>query len=188
MKKSQLTVSIQGPAKSGKTTLAKAIVKLVDSLGLSVKVVEQGEAKTDLEVFGNPDLWQIICKTSSKKLRWMKSTKALEIPGAGCLIQVTTQLGEHVAEAVCFAPGVRIHKADYCEPVLMSSAMGQITCASGEPFTTTTQFVWTPTEADDLRFERREDVPLVLKQRGSLRRETQRGIGHRTRSCVCIGR
>ena len=32
--------------------------------------------------------------------------KAMEIPGVGCVVQVTTQQGDNVAEAVCFVPDV----------------------------------------------------------------------------------
>ena len=62
----------------------------------------------DLMVFGNGDMFQLLCKASSKKEGWMKSTKAMEIPGVGCVLQVTTQQGDNIAEAVTFVPGVRI--------------------------------------------------------------------------------
>jgi len=38
----------------------------------------------------------------------MKSTKAMEIPGVGCLVQVTTQQGDNVAEAITMVHGVKI--------------------------------------------------------------------------------
>ncbi len=63
----------------------------------------------DIETIGNPDAWQLICKAWSKSEGWMKSTKVMELPrGFGCLVQVTTQQGEHVAESVTFVPGVKI--------------------------------------------------------------------------------
>ncbi len=62
----------------------------------------------DLEVFGNGDMFQLLCKASSKTEGWMKSTKAMEIQGYGCLVQVTTQQGDNVAEALCFVPEVKI--------------------------------------------------------------------------------
>ena len=62
----------------------------------------------DLKVFGNGDMFQLLCKASSQMEGWMKSTKAMEIPGFGCVVQVTTQQGNNVAEALCFVPGVRI--------------------------------------------------------------------------------
>ena len=62
-----------------------------------------------LEVFGDGDLWQLLVKVSSATMNgWMKSTKALEIPNVGCLVQVTTQYMDNVAEALTFVPGVRV--------------------------------------------------------------------------------
>jgi len=62
----------------------------------------------DINVFGNGDSFKLICKASSKAEGWMKSTKAMQIDGVGCVIQVTTQQGENVAEALTFVPGVKI--------------------------------------------------------------------------------
>jgi hypothetical protein len=67
----------------------------------------------DVVKFGNGDYWQLLCKASSKAQGWMKSCKAMEIPGVGCCVQVTTQQqnpdGSYaVAEAVTFVPGVKI--------------------------------------------------------------------------------
>ena len=62
----------------------------------------------DTQTHGLPDLWVLLCKASSKPQGWMKSTKVMEIGGVGCLIQVTTQYRDNVAEAVTFAPGVRL--------------------------------------------------------------------------------
>jgi len=62
----------------------------------------------DIETFGNGDMFQLLCKASSKAEGWMKSTKAMEIPGVGCVVQATTQQGENVAEALVFVPGVKI--------------------------------------------------------------------------------
>lgn len=66
----------------------------------------------DIKVVGNGDSWRLLCKASSQEEGWMKSTKAMEVPG-GCCLQVTTQQrnpdGSYaVAEAVCFVPGVII--------------------------------------------------------------------------------
>jgi len=38
----------------------------------------------------------------------MKSTKAMEIAGVGCVVQVTTQQGDNVAEALTFIPAAKI--------------------------------------------------------------------------------
>lgn len=63
---------------------------------------------SDLEIWGNGDMFKLLCKASSKKEKWMKSTKAMEIPHLGCLVQVTTQQGDNVAEAVTFVPNTKI--------------------------------------------------------------------------------
>ncbi|MEM8781111.1 MAG: hypothetical protein AAGF26_20090 [Cyanobacteria bacterium P01_G01_bin.49] len=68
---------------------------------------------SDVEFFGDCDLWNLICKASSKSEGWIKSTKAMEIEGQGCLVQVTTQQlskdGQSViAEAITFIPKVKI--------------------------------------------------------------------------------
>lgn len=62
----------------------------------------------DIQVFGNGDTFQLICKASSKNEGWMKSTKAMQIAEVGCLVQVTTQQGNNVSEALAFVPGVKI--------------------------------------------------------------------------------
>ena len=61
----------------------------------------------DIIVYGDGDLFKLISKASSKKEGWMKSTKAMQV-GSGVIIQVTTQQGDNVAEALCFIPGSRI--------------------------------------------------------------------------------
>lgn len=77
----------------------------------------------DLEIFGNGDLFKLLSKASSQKEGWMKSTKAMEIPKAGCVVQVTTQQGDHIAEALCFVPGVRIHEDDNGQRKLIPGAV-----------------------------------------------------------------
>jgi len=62
----------------------------------------------DVKITGNGDMFQLLCKASSKEQGWMKSCKAMEIENIGCVVQVTTQQGEQVAEALTFVPGVRI--------------------------------------------------------------------------------
>ena len=62
----------------------------------------------DIILWGNGDLFKLIEKSSSKEEGWMKSTKAMEIEGLGCVVQVTTQQNDQVAEAVTFVPGVKI--------------------------------------------------------------------------------
>jgi len=62
----------------------------------------------DVESWGMKNVFRLISKASSPAEGWMKSTKAMQIDSVGCVVQVTTQQGERVAEAVCFVPGVEI--------------------------------------------------------------------------------
>lgn len=71
-------------------------------------ISEAKENVPDIVTFGDGDMFKLLSKASSKKEGWMKSTKAMGIPGVGCVVQVTTQQGDRVAEAVCFVPGVMI--------------------------------------------------------------------------------
>ena len=68
-----------------------------DSASLKEKVA-------DVAIKGDPDIWKLICKASSESQGWMKSTKAMQLGKRGCLVQVTTQQGQSVAEALCFIP------------------------------------------------------------------------------------
>ena len=68
------------------------------------------KAVSDVEVFGDGNKFKLLSKASSKSQGWMKSTKAMEVPG-GCVVQVSTQQGEHVAEALCFVPYVGISES-----------------------------------------------------------------------------
>lgn len=70
----------------------------------------------DIKVFGNGDTFTLICKASSNEQGWMKSTKAMQVPG-GCVVQVTTQQknpdGSYaIAEALTFVPSVSIMTAE----------------------------------------------------------------------------
>lgn len=81
--------------------------------GKSTDVTNVEEAKatySDLKITGDGDLFTVLTKASTKN--WMKSTKAMQVPG-GVVIQVSTQInnidGTHsVAEAVCYVPNVVI--------------------------------------------------------------------------------
>ena len=66
----------------------------------------------DLVIFGDGDSFKLICKAHSVSEKWMKSTKAMQIDGVGCVIQVSTQQGNNVAEALTFVPGVKIEDID----------------------------------------------------------------------------
>lgn len=62
----------------------------------------------DIVFWGNGDTFKLISKASSVAEGWMKSTKAMQIDGIGCVVQVTTQQGDNIAEALTFVPGVEI--------------------------------------------------------------------------------
>ena len=70
----------------------------------------------DIQVVGNGDSFQLLCKASSEAEGWMKSTKAMKA-GNGCVVQVTTQQRNEdgsyaVAEALTFVPNVGIADDD----------------------------------------------------------------------------
>jgi len=62
----------------------------------------------DIVFWGNGDTFKLISKASSKEEGWMKSTKAMQIDDVGCVVQVTTQQWDKVAEALTFVAGVKI--------------------------------------------------------------------------------
>lgn len=76
--------------------------------GLYAQSVEDAQEKvSDIKVVGNGDTFALLCKAASKSQGWMKSAKAMEVPG-GCVVQVTTQQWDNVAEALTFVPSVKL--------------------------------------------------------------------------------
>ena len=73
---------------------------------ISVEDAKSGKVN-DIKVVGNGDMFQLLCKASSKEQSWMKSCKAMQTP-SGCVVQVTTQQGDNVAEALTFVPNTII--------------------------------------------------------------------------------
>ena len=84
-----------------------------------VDVEDAKEKVSDISIVGNGDLFRLMSKASSKSEGWMKSTKVLPIPGVGCVLQVTTQQGENVAEALTFIPGVVVAVDTQGNPILI---------------------------------------------------------------------
>ena len=74
----------------------------------NVNVEEVKKNVSDVEVFGDGDTFKLLCKASSKKQGWMKSTKVCTIPQEGCIVQTSTQQGDHVAEALVYIPNVKV--------------------------------------------------------------------------------
>lgn len=73
-------------------------------------VAQAKDQVRDLKVFGNGDMFKLLSKASSEKEGWMKSTKAMEIPHVGCVVQVTTQQDDNIAEALTFVPDTQLIK------------------------------------------------------------------------------
>ena len=83
---------------------------------MNVDAADTRKNGPDVVIEGNGDLFQLLCKASSQQEGWMKSTKAMQVPG-GCVVQVTTQQKGYdetysVAEALTFVPGVEIADAE----------------------------------------------------------------------------
>lgn len=79
-------------------------------LGQQEIVTKTSDLNELVEVFGNPDNFQLLFKV--KAATWIKSTKAMEVPG-GCVVQVTTERKNSDgswtnSEALTFVPGVVI--------------------------------------------------------------------------------
>lgn len=84
----------QEPSNNPKT------VNVTDMQDLSNKV-------QDIEVFGDPGKWELLCKASSKSEGWMKSTKTMQLDN-GLLVQVSTQQGDNISEAITFIPRAKV--------------------------------------------------------------------------------
>ncbi len=84
----------------------------------------------DIRVVGNGDSFALLCKASSEKEGWMKSSKAMDV-GCGCLVQVTTQQknsdGSYaVAEALAFVPGVKLGADENSGRKLVPMTIGDV--------------------------------------------------------------
>lgn len=80
----------------------------------------------DIVFWGDGDTFKLICKASSKKEGWMKSTKAMQINGVGCVVQVTTQQGKNVSEAVTFVPLTKIKETTDENGIVVSRKLVKI--------------------------------------------------------------
>lgn len=90
------------------TAKPKAEVKTFEKTIDVVDAKSLAEKVSDVSVYSNCSSdWITLHKVSSKSEGWFKSTKALDLK-TGVLIQVTTQQGQNVAEALQFCPGVKI--------------------------------------------------------------------------------
>lgn len=64
---------------------------------------------SDVEIYGDPGKWFCLSKASSKSQGWMKSTKAMDIPGYGCLVQVSEQQGDQLSTSITPIQGVGVY-------------------------------------------------------------------------------
>jgi hypothetical protein len=62
----------------------------------------------DLEVTGNGDLFKLLSQKSSEAEKWAETTKAMYIPGIGCVIHTVTQQNNRISEAMVLIPGTRL--------------------------------------------------------------------------------
>src|SRR6266550_618354 len=99
---------IKTEAEISKVEIPVEPVKAVETPKIVSNIDVSSTKVTDVVMFGNCDSFQLLCKASSKSENWMKSTKAYQINGVGCVIQVTTQQGLNISEALCFVPGASI--------------------------------------------------------------------------------
>jgi hypothetical protein len=86
------------------------IQKFVDAVrGGDRLVTKTSDLKGEIQIFGRPDRFKLLFKATGAN--WLRSTKAMEVPG-GCLVQVSTTLhspgGEEAAEALAFVPNAFI--------------------------------------------------------------------------------
>lgn len=75
-------------------------------------VKKASENISDLKTYGEPNTFRLLCKASSEKEGWMKSTKVCNC-GDNCIVQVTTQQrnpdGSYaIAEALAFVKDTNI--------------------------------------------------------------------------------
>jgi hypothetical protein len=88
---------------------------------LSNTTADEAKKKVkDIIFWGNGDTFKLISKASSEQEGWMKSTKAMEIENLGCVIQVTTQQGSNVSEALTYVPNCKISEEKNEEGLVIS--------------------------------------------------------------------
>lgn len=74
------------------------------------------KSKSNSDLIGDENMFRTLSRTRSTSQSWVKTTTAMEIPGVGCLVLVTTQYGHPgthsmqyaLEETSTFVPGVTI--------------------------------------------------------------------------------
>lgn len=77
---------------------------------LPIQETPDMEVYDDVITWGDKDLFKLLYKEFSIEEGWCKTTKAMEITRVGCLIQVSTQQGDSIAEALTFVPNTKIYE------------------------------------------------------------------------------
>lgn len=67
-----------------------------------------GNEGHDLDVMGNKDLFKLLNRISCRKGGWTKRAKALEIPGVGVVVHMSTLSKRGHSETATFVPGVKV--------------------------------------------------------------------------------
>lgn len=97
-----------------KQYVEEAIKENITAKTLDITSTKDAKKKVnDIVVVGNGDTMQLLCKASSESQGWMKSAKAMEVKGVGCLVQFTTQQRNidgtySIAETSSFLPGTKL--------------------------------------------------------------------------------
>ena len=105
----------------------------VEAIAKTLQNTDQDGARknvTDMVTFGG-DLFKLLSKASSEREGWMKSTKAMEVDGKGCMVQVTTQQRNmdssySIAEALSFMPGVKIVETKDSDGIVTSRKLAGV--------------------------------------------------------------
>jgi hypothetical protein len=61
-----------------------------------------------IETIGVPESFELLCKSTMPAHSIVRAVFAYEIPGMGCLVQVSSKDGNQIAEALTFVSGVKI--------------------------------------------------------------------------------
>lgn len=126
-------------------------------------------AQSGVEFLGDPNKWVVLHKAWNADEGWMRSTKALEIPGVGCMVQVSTLEKDKIAESVCFVPDVGITADSNGGRKLVRNQYSTLINFSSSGSSGATSTGWVGTAGDELdaklealRKQEKENNPLNL--------------------------
>lgn len=70
-------------------------------------VTDKNAEEFGTEIVGT-QRWITICKAINHDEAWFKTTKGMDVPSLGVLVQVTTNERGQIAEAITFVPGASL--------------------------------------------------------------------------------